>query len=76
VDHHRGATLLEHGVGLALFQGDVLVHHLERKVAACRNNNIVHVAGVMTLGVEFAMLLLRRIEMGTGRGEGRLAFPD
>src|SRR6185312_5900963 len=32
VDHHGGAAVLKHGVGLALFQGDILVHDPEREV--------------------------------------------
>src|SRR6476469_5286501 len=76
VDHHGSATLLEDRVRFALFQGDVLVHDLERQVSVGRNSNIVHVAGVMAFRVELAVFFLRGIEMGTGRGEGRLALAD
>src|SRR5262249_38315990 len=65
VHHHRRAAVLEHGVGLALLERDLLDDDLLRQVSALGDTNIVHVAGVMAFLVELAVLLLLGIEMGT-----------
>ncbi len=76
VDHERGAGLLKQRARLVLGERDVLVDDGHLELAARRHDEVRHVAGVVAVGGVQTVLLLRRVEVRTGRGEGRLALAD
>src|SRR5581483_123063 len=76
MNHQRRAVGVEHRIWLALVEGNVSVDDFDPQLAACRNVQVRHVTGMMSVHGHHAMLLVGWIEMPARAGERRLAFAD
>src|SRR5262249_9045528 len=75
MDDQCGAFGSEQGIGLALVQRHGWIQDLDSKLAARRDVEIAHVAGMRTIGRHHAVLPLVGIEVPARRREGRFALP-
>src|SRR5262249_647498 len=76
MNDHRRAVRIEYRIWLAFLEGDGGIQDFHRQFTACRNMQIRHVTGMLSIGGHHAVLLFCRIKMSAGSGERRLAFAD